>query len=821
MRTLAILAGLLWALPALAQTNNIPVFQSGLTTARHAPMFLTPGVIGDSGPAGGGAPGVGLSELGITNTGTPFCINDAPVTSLGGYHQFCLGANVLGNGAVISFNPFGGAAQLGMNVNLNGVNYPFPGAGSGNVLGPTSPTPTSGDLVVWNGGTTVRDGGPLPLNVTTFGADPTGSADNGTAFGNAFAAACGKSLAIPPGTYKFTTIPADPHCGVAVIADPNAILDFSAASSTGIMLQFSGSIGAGVALTGNVSLHATSITVANASTFCAPPTGISPIPGCSVFIRDDTQVNVVAGAGPRQNKGEIKQICGISGLTITLCSPTDDSYLVASNGLAQPVTMIGGLSWTGGQIIGLNADNGMVAMQPNFAYFPVFKDIVFKYFGQTGLLCNNCWAAFEDHDTYIGLGAITATHVNYASEETDAGSWGRHTNLQCFFGGPCFTLGHFSSPGYGVTRHMTVANSYAHYPQNTEDNQEFQTHFASDDFNVINTTTWFNNGSPTDINAISNGGATGTAIGNKVYNAGSEAIIFKNGTIYSGSALANDNYVQGTGASARCINFQQFVNTGVYVQITAVGNQLRSCQAQGIRYTGDLTGTNSASHINWSGNSVLTTDLCYYVQGPASRVTLVGNTCSGLTAASDVAAEIQDVFYSTVTGNTFDLPDSATGTALKFIGTTGSSPFASRFGMVSGNNFISSSDVSGTGVSVDNNSSHITIGPNQYSGVTTTISLGTGTGNAITQPLTGVSGSIGGGALGAGACATGTATVPGVTTAQTSSATAEPNTYPGDTIYWRARVTSNNTVTIYVCSATGSTPTSSTYNVTVPGVVNP
>jgi hypothetical protein len=79
--------------------------------------------------------------------------------------------------------------------------------------------------------------------------------------------------------------------------------------------------------------------------------------------------------------------------------------------------------------------------------------------------------------------------------------------------------------------------------------------------------------------------------------------------------------------------------------------------------------------------------------------------------------------------------------------------------------------------------------------------------------LTGTSPAIGGGALGAGVCANNTVTISGVDT--TWSATATPVTYPGDTIYWKAYVSGANTVTVKVCSATGSTPTSSTYVVTV------
>ena len=161
---------LLAASPALAQ-NQGQIVPSGSFTPGHTVRCqnstCTVAVDG-GGSAGSNKNGQGyLTEMGITNTGTPFCINDALINAPGGYHQLCLGANALGGG-LFSYNSIGGAAPLGLNINLNGVNYPFPGAGNGNVIGPTNPAPTVGDVVIWNGGTTVADGGLLSAHVATL-----------------------------------------------------------------------------------------------------------------------------------------------------------------------------------------------------------------------------------------------------------------------------------------------------------------------------------------------------------------------------------------------------------------------------------------------------------------------------------------------------------------------------------------------------------------------------------------------------------------------------------------------------------------------------
>ena len=127
---------------------------SGQYVPGHAVQQAVAGVLSDAGSSiGSSTKGVGyLTELGITNTGTPFCINDALINAVGGYHQFCLAssATVGGNtGAFLTYNAYGGAANQPIYFSLNGVNYQFPGAGNGDVLGPASVG--SGDFAVYNG----------------------------------------------------------------------------------------------------------------------------------------------------------------------------------------------------------------------------------------------------------------------------------------------------------------------------------------------------------------------------------------------------------------------------------------------------------------------------------------------------------------------------------------------------------------------------------------------------------------------------------------------------------------------------------------------
>jgi hypothetical protein len=109
------LALLLLASPHLAFAQNTPVYQSSTTPVvrGHAGYWVNNGVISDAGPASAG----NLTELGITNTGTPFCVND--LLASGPYHQFCLGALALGGG-LLNYQSYNGASQLPFTVSTSG-----------------------------------------------------------------------------------------------------------------------------------------------------------------------------------------------------------------------------------------------------------------------------------------------------------------------------------------------------------------------------------------------------------------------------------------------------------------------------------------------------------------------------------------------------------------------------------------------------------------------------------------------------------------------------------------------------------------------------
>jgi hypothetical protein len=129
---------------AYAQSNQGAVKQSGPVTPRHMTMWTTDGIIQDAGTAAGGSSGQNPSTLGITGQGLPFCVISGPTTS--SYYKLCLGALTSGGG-LISYEPFGGASPLPLNIDVNGTIFP---------VGPGIPLPViNGECVIGVGGMAV------------------------------------------------------------------------------------------------------------------------------------------------------------------------------------------------------------------------------------------------------------------------------------------------------------------------------------------------------------------------------------------------------------------------------------------------------------------------------------------------------------------------------------------------------------------------------------------------------------------------------------------------------------------------------------------
>jgi len=123
-------------------------------------------VVKDSGTAAGGGPGIGLTELGLTEAGagsapyanagtgpygTNNCDYDAPTTNSTGYHYLCFGPNAQGGG-LIAYGAVGAATQLPLQFIVNGVLVPLNGGGS---------TPTFRRVITGNADNATTADGPI------------------------------------------------------------------------------------------------------------------------------------------------------------------------------------------------------------------------------------------------------------------------------------------------------------------------------------------------------------------------------------------------------------------------------------------------------------------------------------------------------------------------------------------------------------------------------------------------------------------------------------------------------------------------------------
>ena len=128
------------------------VHQQGPFTAGHLPMIIGNGAIMDA----GGSPGPGLAPinnvnagtlptgLGIVNSGLGYCGFTGYASAA--YGSECWGFDGAGNGLIDFENP-----GKTFNIKINGTTYPFPGPGTGDVLGPNSAT--ADNLMASNGTT--------------------------------------------------------------------------------------------------------------------------------------------------------------------------------------------------------------------------------------------------------------------------------------------------------------------------------------------------------------------------------------------------------------------------------------------------------------------------------------------------------------------------------------------------------------------------------------------------------------------------------------------------------------------------------------------
>ena len=137
MRRLWAAVGLIGALAFGGLAHAQAVQQSGPVTPFDPTVFTGNGVVAD----GGGPANPGVGQLGLFNGGVcPFAIasttGPGPITAQAGQVLICQTLTA----TTLKVQGLNGAPSPAFFVNIGGVNYPFPGSGSGNVVGPNSST---------------------------------------------------------------------------------------------------------------------------------------------------------------------------------------------------------------------------------------------------------------------------------------------------------------------------------------------------------------------------------------------------------------------------------------------------------------------------------------------------------------------------------------------------------------------------------------------------------------------------------------------------------------------------------------------------------
>jgi hypothetical protein len=533
---------------------------------------------------------------------------------------------------------------------------------------PTAPTPATNDTstqiatTAWVRLQGYLQSGP-PNVVTTYLADPTGAADSSTAFTNAFAGTCGNTLIVPKGTYKFTSRPADPHCGINIQIDPNAVLDFSAVtgSTTNPVMTFSGTEGGFTALTANGTIGSYTLNMNAVAGFCAPA-NLLPSAACALRVAansptwDPTLTN--------HPPGEIHLIRSISGNIITLFDPLQDTYTTAATASASPVVLISGMQITGGQFLAPATANTLQGVLIERAYQAKVTGALFKFFGGNGAL--QWWDDFiatESYVTYVGLGVINQPTANdaYDSLAIDATEWLTVDHDTCYQSGPCFTIGNTSN--FGSTRHIWVTNNQC--ISATAFNEFcFQTHYEGADVNFIGNEV-YNDQSDAHITAISCAIPECTVIGNKIYNSGNP-ILMENGTNRTGATKIEGNLISGATSDCILILPQVASSTGNYTSLTVKNNTSTNCGRYGFFYSPTLTAR--LTNVDISGNSFDGVSVgggafyCIYSVGSWQRFTVSGNICDGL-ASGSYGIRITDAIYGTIANNNISL-DASSGSPI-------------------------------------------------------------------------------------------------------------------------------------------------------------
>lgn len=171
----ALAAGIVAALAPGARAQSQPAYQLGTVKGNDMLKAVRNGQHQDAGGLLGDINGVGVNPFAITDgNGLGQCFNTGPTGQP--YYALCFGHDTDGT-ALITVDSYG-AAQKPLNFKINGQVITLPGAGTGDVTGPTAST--SGHVALFGSadGKQIDDGG--QLGTAAYAA--TGTANHTVAY---------------------------------------------------------------------------------------------------------------------------------------------------------------------------------------------------------------------------------------------------------------------------------------------------------------------------------------------------------------------------------------------------------------------------------------------------------------------------------------------------------------------------------------------------------------------------------------------------------------------------------------------------------------
>lgn len=185
------------------------------------------------------------------------------------------------------------------------------------------------------------------VSVKDFGAVGDGVTDDTAAIQAAISASYGKKLFVPDGTYKMLSSVIVTQ-GITIEMAAGAVLDYSQAAAGAALSQkyaigVTGTQGATVAATADVTVGATTLQLTSTATFSAN----------NWIILQSDQEFTDGASGTGNKRGHIARIKSIDSATqVTLWEKSDFAYVVASNARISKLTPVEKFTLTGGAMRG-------------------------------------------------------------------------------------------------------------------------------------------------------------------------------------------------------------------------------------------------------------------------------------------------------------------------------------------------------------------------------------------------------------------------------------------------------------------------------------